>query len=224
VRLWDARTRVAARTLAVGSGVKAVAFSPDGKTLAAGTLDGKVHTLPLSASADGGSTLREDMSASRAVTALAYAREGGLVSASLDGVVRHGARGLRDPGAEVFGLALAADGRTLYAATGGASKNRVAVWDLTSGAIARTLEGPTDFVYSVAISPDGKLVAASSLDTRVRVWNATGTLLYTLHDATERVHAVAFAPDGRTLVTASGSGKVAGVVGKDNTVRQYALP
>lgn len=59
-------------------------------------------------------------------------------------------------------------------------------------------------VTSVAISPDGRLVAAGSLDTVVRLWDvATGQLLERLRGHKDSVYSVAFTPDGRGLVSGS---------------------
>ncbi|KAG8821289.1 general transcription repressor [Serendipita sp. 411] len=59
-------------------------------------------------------------------------------------------------------------------------------------------------VTSVAISPDGRLVAAGSLDTVVRLWDVqTGNLLEKLKGHRDSVYSVAFTPDGRGLVSGS---------------------
>jgi len=59
-------------------------------------------------------------------------------------------------------------------------------------------------VTSVAISSDGRLVAAGSLDTVVRIWDArTGELLERLRGHRDSVYSVAFTPDARGLVSGS---------------------
>jgi WD40 repeat protein len=44
------------------------------------------------------------------------------------------------------------------------------LWNPASGAVLKTLTGQTDWVYSLAFSPDGKLLAAGSWIGEVRVW------------------------------------------------------
>lgn len=57
---------------------------------------------------------------------------------------------------------------------------------------------------SVAISPDGTLLAAGYMDTTVRIWRvADSVLLHTLSRHTNSVESVAFSPDGQTVATGS---------------------
>lgn len=59
-------------------------------------------------------------------------------------------------------------------------------------------------VTSVCISPDGRLVAAGSLDTIVRIWEvSTGALVERLKGHRDSVYSVAFTPDGKGLVSGS---------------------
>jgi len=59
-------------------------------------------------------------------------------------------------------------------------------------------------VTSVAISPNGMLVAAGSLDTVVRIWDVTtGMLVERLRGHRDSVYSVAFTPDGKGLVSGS---------------------
>jgi WD40 repeat protein len=53
----------------------------------------------------------------------------------------------------------------------------VKTWNATNGSALKTFSGLKDWVYAVAISPDGKMVAAGSWDGEVRVWNLADAAL-----------------------------------------------
>ncbi|KAG4432782.1 hypothetical protein IFR05_011734 [Cadophora sp. M221] len=72
-------------------------------------------------------------------------------------------------------------------------------------AMLQTLEGHTDYVSSVAFSPDGKQIVSGSRDQTVRRWDAaTGQLLLpVLEGHTDVVSSVAFSPDSKQIVSGS---------------------
>ena len=112
---------------------------------------------------------------------------------------------------EIYSLAFSPDGRRLVSGSGDKSAR---MWDLETGTCVFALaidditiaeNGPVDAgVTSVIFSPDGKLLAAGSLDTVVRIWDAeTGQLLDKLKGHKDSVYSVAFSPDGKFLVSGS---------------------
>jgi hypothetical protein len=78
-----------------------------------------------------------------------------------------------------------------------------------TGEPIHTLEGHTDFVTHVAISPDGKLLASSSYDQTVKIWDlASGEPLRTLKGHSFFVEKLAFSPDGERLASVGRDGCV----------------
>mmetsp|Transcript_4094 Transcript_4094/g.6141 ORF Transcript_4094/g.6141 Transcript_4094/m.6141 type:complete len:419 (-) Transcript_4094:23-1279(-) len=68
----------------------------------------------------------------------------------------------------------------------------------------KAANGPTDGVTSVAISPDGDVVATGSLDKSICLWDShTGKMLRYLEGHSDSVYSVNFSPDGRHLVSGS---------------------
>ncbi|HEX8474601.1 MAG TPA: caspase family protein [Pyrinomonadaceae bacterium] len=99
-------------------------------------------------------------------------------------------------------VAFSPDGRRLVSVDSTLEENTVRIWDAATGQMLRAIKVETrNIVSSVALSPDGRQVAAGSADM-VRIWDAaTGREIRKLEGA----HGdVAFSPDGRMLATGSG--------------------
>jgi WD40 repeat protein len=64
-------------------------------------------------------------------------------------------------------------------------------------------------IQTIAIAPDGQLVATGSLDKIVRLWSAqTGKLVRELKDNNDYVRNVRFSPDGRSILAVGNDGIV----------------
>jgi WD domain, G-beta repeat len=69
-----------------------------------------------------------------------------------------------------------------------------------------TYTGHTDWVYTVAWSPDGKRLASCSKDKTVQVWDASdGGYVFTYDGHKDEVVTVAWAPDGTRLASGGGN-------------------
>jgi WD40 repeat protein len=122
------------------------------------------------------------------------------------------------------GMAFAPDGKTITAA--GADQT-LRLWDCKSGAELRRFEGAKDIWWTLAFSPDGKILASASLRRQaVHLWNtATGRELRGLGDGPGLRSTVVFSPDGKTVATASSGEKNKAVrlwdVATGKEVRQF---
>jgi WD40 repeat protein len=68
-----------------------------------------------------------------------------------------------------------------------------------------TLDEHQSLPTSASFSPDGKMLASSSSDKKIKLWNVgSGKSVRTLSGHQEWVRHVSFSPDGKTLVSASG--------------------
>ncbi|MEV5595118.1 hypothetical protein [Streptomyces sp. NPDC052496] len=186
--------------------VTAVAHSPDGRTLATGSVDRTVKLWDVAT----GRMLATFIGHVGPVFALAFSPDGRvLASAGDDGSVRlwdvaqlHRLGVLDGPSGRVLSLSFSRDGRTLAS---GSTGDAVRLWDVPSLRHVADLAGHTDNVTAVAFSPDGKVLASAGDDRTVRLWDArTHRPLATLTGHRQSVFALAFSPDSRTLASGGG--------------------
>jgi WD40 repeat protein len=97
-------------------------------------------------------------------------------------------------GNEVFKVLYVA-GKTPSLVTCGAD-NTVRVWS-DNGTAARTLSGHTDWVYALAVSPDGSQAASGSWNGEVKVWKLADGAPVTAFNASPGFHQVAAAPPAK---------------------------
>jgi WD40 repeat protein len=204
VIVWDAQTgKIVHKSNKLSTAASSVAWSKDGKRLAAGT-NGAGGELP-----EAGEVRVWDAETGKAMHKFAVkpsVEQGEWASA---GDVAFAPDGNRVAAPVTAGSRSAPAG--LLIGDTGAS---VRVWDLTTGKATQPVKGLKASVGRVAFSPDGKRLATAGSDKIVRLWNVeTGKELAALSNA-DAVAVIAFSPDGKFLAAGS----------KDGSVRIWPMP
>ena len=87
----------------------------------------------------------------------------------------------------------------------GGGFRRIGIWNVANGGLVKELSGHRAYITDFSLSPDGQLLASSSEDTTVRIWNLkTGESTVFAKEKEDPIMGVAFSPDGKFIATASG--------------------
>ncbi len=198
------------QTIHCGQGnVNALAFSPDGSTLATGggtsnCIDGQwVYSGSIKLWSVSSGACQQTITESYEVMSVAYSADGQmLVSGDDDGHIKiwdisNGAC-LQTVSEDysVYSVAFAPDGLTVASSNG----SNISLWKVSNGACLQTFTGHAYGVLQVAFSPDGQTLASASEDYTVKLWQVSnGACLKTISPGEGWVNSVAFSPDGNTL-------------------------
>ncbi|TMP96922.1 MAG: hypothetical protein E6L09_14235 [Verrucomicrobia bacterium] len=202
--------------------LRAIAFSPDNLTLATGGDDRWLHLW----SAENGAAFETLKRHQGPVTAVAFSRDGILVSSAADRTVivwdlkaewkldrLIGTGDSTSPLIDrVNTIEFSPDGKCL--ATGGGEPTRgseIKLWDPATGKLTRSFTNVhSDAVFSLDFSPDGKFLASGAADKFLKVVElATGTVVKQFEGHTHHVLGVSWNRNERTLASA----------GADNVVK-----
>ncbi len=183
--------------------VRTIAFSPDGKMLAAGFLHGAIKIWEVYS---GVNSLRLEghlasvnsvvfspdsqlvASGSRDKTIRVWDSESGLEIQTLEG--HYG---------EVRAVAFSPDGDWLVS---GSHDRTVRVWRAVTGRQVQILGHHDHQVTSAAFSPNGRWIASGSLDKTVKLWDVTtGSEAHIFRGHTKGVQSLAFSPDGKLMAS-----------------------
>ncbi len=191
--------------------VRSVAFSKDGKLLAAaGGLPARKGEVKIW-DVDQRKVLTTINGHADCIYAVVFAPDGkSIATSSYDKLIKlwdvetgKEIRTLKDHIDAVYALAFTPDGKQLVS---GAADRTVKVWNPATGERLYTFGEPTDGINTIAIDPTGKLVAAAGLDKSIRIWSLgekSGKLLNTLIAHEDAILKLAWSPDGKTLVSSS---------------------
>jgi len=206
---WDAESGRELRVIREKSGGRAIAFSRDGKTLAAG---GIIHPLQFWDVASGqpaGGRKPPGEGNIRSTHSIAYSPDGRTLSTGhndrpirlWDAASGAELRSFRGHGLRVNDAAYAPDGRTVASASEDGS---IRVWELATGQVKQTLKGHAKGTNALAYASDGHILASGGEDYLVRLWDtASGRELQRLSGHKHLVSAVAFSRDGKIIASGS---------------------
>ncbi|MGA7069403.1 MAG: c-type cytochrome [Pseudolabrys sp.] len=188
-----------------GGPVRALAIAPDGTQAVSGSFDTSAIRWSLNLNTAQQVLRLHD----GAVNAVAYLRDGRVVTAGADARIAIWTPGQQQPdrilnghSAPIASVAVSPDNTVLASASW---DRTVRLWPLNGGE-PRVLEGNAQNANGVVFSPDGKNVVSAGYDATVRIWPLSGggeivrSLPTPLND-------VAVAPDGE-IVAAGANGKV----------------
>jgi WD40 repeat protein len=191
--------------------VTAIAFSPDGKTLASGVKDGRVLLWDV----ENGEQKRS-FTGQRglSVTEVTFNSQGDKVtSVGNDSVVRVWdvkadklAQSLTAHEQPIRTVAYSPDEKILASA---GEDTKIALWNTQTGKLLKFLEGQGGTINEIAFSKDGKTLASAGEEGRIILWDIkTSKKRRVLLGHAKGVTSVAFSPDDRLLGSASKDGSV----------------
>ncbi len=192
-----------------------VAFSSDGRYLAAGSVGGEIRVWQVEDGTPFTPTGRTKLLWSVSdpsddwVWAVSFSPDGSTLASGNDNntiklwdvLTGECLKLLQGHTDRVWSVAWSRDGKTLAS---GSDDQTVRFWNIQTGQSVKTLSEHTDRVVSVAFNASGTVLASASEDRTIRLWNvSTGECLKTLSGHTGSVRAVAFGPDETLLASAS---------------------
>jgi WD40 repeat protein/serine/threonine protein kinase len=213
IHVWDLDAGAEVQVLrGHASYIRALAFSPDGKRLASGSMypENSARLWDVTT----GKEINVLHGHQNEVVSVGFSPDGTrLASASLDQTTRlwDGVTGreiatLQGHRGQVQQVAFRPDGRHLVSSS---FDGTLRLWESAGGEPVAVLHGHASRIWESAFSPDGALLASASADGTVRLWDmALAERSGVLRGHTSYVYDVAFSPDGTRAASAGWDGTV----------------
>jgi WD40 repeat protein len=209
VLVWDIAADIIAQSIRLGQGLAVnLAYSPDGRILGAGGINGTVrlHVIDQQRQVTltgGAPTVQYLVFLNN--TNMAVVNDTGSVSI-LNLAQRQATQPLNGHGGLILSIAVD-PARSLIA--GGNDAGEIALWEAQSRRLSRTLTGLDEAILRMAFSGDGsRLIAVAGVNQpQIGVWNvSSGELLYTIDAQTDPITDIAVLASGQVFVSASQDG------------------
>jgi WD40 repeat protein len=217
VKLWNVESGKCLRVFqGYNNVICTLAFSPNGKKLVHGDVNGFLKVWGLEQNVDGRDTNTFRGHPGR-VWSIAFCPDGKTFASGGDDLsihlwdvsTRHCLQTLHGHPTIILSLAFSPDGSLL---AGSSFDNTIRLWQVgkeEEEGYFRTLQGHTEVVWSVVFSPDGKMLASSGNNGEIKLWDIeSGQCLATLHNDSSPVGALAFSSDGKTVLSGNIEGSV----------------
>ncbi len=204
VKLWSFPSGRLIDIVETNDASGSVAFSPDGKLLAFGTLSHGLKLWDIEARQE-----KTRFPGSYKGKGLVFSPDGSTLATCngarpeilLWNIAKKTSRALTGYSDWIFSLVFSPDGNTLIC---GGLDSTIRLWSMASGEETYRLTNHTSQVKALALSVDGRTLASGGDDKTIRIWDLDARRqIMVMTNHTRSVSSLAFSPDRKTLASGS---------------------